>query len=161
MRKTDSDECSARVLFKGSEGRRRDARKSFNSAEAVAKSHVLKSCRHCLSACCSQQLACLAVRTIRNYATNLMFDFAALRLGCFSRVCAVRRLCNGDLEENMSWYFTRSQIHEIHRVASHCDLQTGYYPRPVWPHWPQWPSWLPSPWRWWNRRLASDNTERR
>ncbi|XP_077549934.1 antimicrobial peptide microplusin-like [Haemaphysalis longicornis] len=91
------------------------------------------------------ELSC--IRRHLSFFTNLMFDLAALRLGCFSRVCAVRRLCNGDLEENMSWYFTRSQIREIHRVASHCDLQSGYYPRPVWPHWPQWPSWLPSPWR--------------
>ncbi|XP_077531686.1 uncharacterized protein LOC144144179 isoform X3 [Haemaphysalis longicornis] len=125
MRKTDSDECSARVLFKGSEGRRRDARKSFNSAEAVAKSHVLKSCRHCLSACCSQQLACLAVRTIRNYATNLMFDFAALRLGCFSRVCAVRRLCNGDLvlqqslrgPKTLQWRLGRKHVLVFHALA--------------------------------------------
>ncbi|XP_077531691.1 antimicrobial peptide microplusin-like isoform X4 [Haemaphysalis longicornis] len=69
------------------------------------------------------ELSC--IRRHLSFFTNLMFDFAALRLGCFSRVCAVRRLCNGDLvlqqslrgPKTLQWRLGRKHVLVFHALA--------------------------------------------
>ncbi|XP_077549943.1 antimicrobial peptide microplusin-like [Haemaphysalis longicornis] len=96
-----------------------------------------------------QELGC--IRNQLPFMINWIFDYATLRLGCFNRICTIRRLCYGNLDRNMALFFTPRQIQAIHHVASRCDLQRGYYPGQVWPYWPQGPVWSRYPgWSQWN-----------